>query len=187
MQKNLLFVCIFNVKRSVVAQHMLQKLLAVKKVDYNAEITIRSAGFIGQEVSQWFKDNTIPYPDPLFGRSPSKLIQDIMAARGFDLFHHRSQPVNEELLNQSDLIIPLLTPLKRDLVRAYPETEKKVVLPGELIEGNVSFLWEDTTAVPNDDRMFDFAHSNRAYVTNVINEIDDFLQKSFHQILQRLF
>jgi len=34
--------------------------------------------------------------------------------------------------------------------------------------------------------MFDFAHSNQAYVTAVINEIEDFLHKSFRQILKYL-
>jgi len=186
MLKHVLFVCIFNVKRSVVAQHMLHKMLVREGGDYTAKIKVSSAGYVGQQISEWFKTNAIPYPDPLFNRTPSALIQAIMADRGFDITGHRSQPVDKEILNRSHLIIPLLTILKRDLIAAYPEIEKKIVLPNELIDNDTTFLWEDTTAVPNDSRMFDFAHSNKAYVTDVINEIEGFLQKSFHQILLTL-
>jgi protein-tyrosine-phosphatase len=186
MLKHVLLVCIFNVKRSVVAQHMLYKMLNREGGDYTAKIKVSSAGFVGQEISEWFKTNAIPYPDPLFNRTPPVLIQAIMKNRGVDIAGHRSRPVDKEILNRSHLIIPLLTILKRDLIAVYPEIENKIVLPNELIENETTFLWEDTTAVPNDSRMYDFAHSNKAYVTDVIDEIEGFLQKSFDQILQRL-
>lgn len=186
MFKHVLFVCIFNVKRSVVAQHMLHKMLSRESGDYTAKIKVSSAGFVGQEIAEWFKNNAIPYPDPLFNRTAPPLIQDVMKNRGFDIAGHRSRPVNKEILNRSHLIIPLLTILKRDLIAAYPEIEKKIVLPSELLENETTFLWEDTTAVPNDSRMYDFAHGNKAYVTDVINEIEGFLKKSFGQILQYL-
>jgi protein-tyrosine-phosphatase len=182
-----LFVCIFNVKRSVVAQHMLHKMLTREGGDYTASIRVSSAGFVGHEVSEWFKTNTIPYPDPLFNRTPSALIQEIMKNRGIDIAGHRSRPVDKEILNRSQLIIPMLTILKRDLIAAYPGIENKIVLPNELIENETTFLWEDTTAVPNDSGMYDFAHGNKTYVTDVINEIEGFLQRSFDQILECLF
>jgi protein-tyrosine-phosphatase len=165
---------------------MLYKMLNREGGDYTAKIKVSSAGFVGQEISEWFKTNAIPYPDPLFNRTPPVLIQAIMKNRGVDIAGHRSRPVDKEILNRSHLIIPLLTILKRDLIAVYPEIENKIVLPNELIENETTFLWEDTTAVPNDSRMYDFAHSNKAYVTDVIDEIEGFLQKSFDQILQRL-
>jgi protein-tyrosine-phosphatase len=186
MFKHVLFVCIFNVKRSVVAQHMLHKMLTRESGDYTEKIKVSSAGFVGQEIAEWFKINAIPYPDPLFNRTPPPLIQEVMKNRGVDIAGHRSRPVNKDILNRSHLIIPLLTILKRDLIAAYPEIENKIVLPSELLENETAFLWEDTTAVPNDSRMFDFAHGNKAYVTDVINEIEGFLKKSFGQILQYL-
>jgi protein-tyrosine phosphatase len=186
MIKHVLFLCIFNVKRSVVAQHMLRRMLRHAHGDDAAEIEVGSAGFLGPEISQWFTTHNIPYPEPLFNRTPSELIQSVMAERGFDLSAHRSRPVNRKILNRSSLIIPLLIPLKTDLIRVYPEMEKKIVLPRELMENDASFLWEDTTAVPNDKNMFDFAHNNEAYVNKVINEIEGFLQDSFHQIRRRL-
>ncbi len=186
MQKHVLFVCIFNVKRSVVAQHLLHKMLTREREDYSASIKVSSAGIVGREISEWFKANAIPLPDPLFKRAPSTLIQALMADRGSDISGHQSRSVTKELLNESHLIIPMLTILKRDIISAYPEIESKIILPNELLENDVSFLWEDTTAVPNNENMFDFAHSNKAYVTDVIKEIDSFLQKSFPKILQCL-
>lgn len=186
MRKQVLFVCIFNVKRSVVAQHMMHRMLEREGGDHAADIQIASAGFVGPEVSEWFAVNAIPYPEPLFDRTPPAMIQAIMANRGFDLSGHHSQPVNKEILDRSQLIIPLLEILKNDLLVTYPDVKNKIVLPKELIDDNVAFLWEDTTAVPNDSRMFEYAHGNKAYVIDVINEIEDFLQKSFHNILQCL-
>jgi protein-tyrosine-phosphatase len=186
MQKHVLFVCIFNVKRSVVAQHMMHNMLDQEGKDYTAKVKVSSAGFVGQEISEWFETNAIPYPEPLFNRTPPALIQTMMADRGLDITGHRSRPVDKETLNHSHIIIPMLTILKRDLIAAYPEIEDRIVLPNELIENDAAFLWEDTTAVPNDSRMFDFAHSNKAYVSDVINEIEDFLHQSFHQIINCL-
>lgn len=187
MPKHILFVCIFNVKRSVVAHHMLRGMLEQEGGDNPEKIKVGSAGFVGREVAQWFETNSIPYPDPLFGRAPSNLIQTIMANRGFDLSHHRSRCVDRNILDNTNLIIPMLSVLKSDLVAAYPEVESKIVLPEELLGKDNDFLWEDTAAVPNDSRMFDYAHGNRNYVTTVINEIEDFLDQSFHQIIKRLF
>ena len=186
MFKHVLFVCIFNVKRSVVAQHMLHEMRTRESGDYTKKIKVSSAGFVGQEIADWFKTNAIPYPDPLFNRPPPPLIQEVMKNRGLNIASHRSRPVDKEILNRSHLIIPLLTILKRDLIVAYPEIENKVVLPNELIDKETTFLWEDTNAVPNNSRMYDFAHGNKAYVTDVINEIEGFLQKSFGRILQYL-
>lgn len=186
MRKHILFICIFNVKRSVVAHHMLHNMLTREGRDYTSKIKVGSAGFMGQEISQWFETNAIPYPEPLFNRTPSELIQTIMAQRGFDLSGHRSRPVDREILNSADLIIPLLAVLKSDLIAAYPEIGNKIVLPSELLGDDTTFLWEDTSAVPNDSRMFDFAHGNKDYVRTVIGEIEDFLYRSFHQILKCL-
>jgi len=186
MFKHILFVCIFNVKRSVVAQHILHKMLTRESGDDTAKIKVSSAGFVGREIAEWFKTNAIPYPDPLFNRTPPAGIQEVMKNRGIDIAGHRSRPVDREILNRSNLIIPMLTILKRDLVEAYPEIENKIVLPKELIDNETTFLWEDTTAVPNDSRMWDFAHGNKAYVTDVINEIENFLQRSLGRILQHL-
>jgi protein-tyrosine-phosphatase len=186
MLKHALFVCIFNVKRSVVAQHMLHKMLTRESGDYTAKIKVSSAGFVGQEIDDWFKTNSIPYPDPLFNRTTPPLIRAVMKNRGLDISGHRSRPVDKEILIRSHLIIPLLTILKRDLIAAYPEIENKIVLPNELVKNETTFLWEDTTAVPNDSNMYDFAHGNRAYVTDVIKEIEAFLQKALYQILQYL-
>ena len=183
MPKQVLFICIFNIKRSVVAQHMLHHMLMRAAGDLASKIKVSSAGFVGREVSEWFKTNAIPYPDPLFNRAPPELIQATLSDRGLDISGHRSRPVDKKILNHADLIIPLLAVLKRDLIAAYPDIENKIVLPNELLGDGTDFLWEDTSAVPNDGRMFEFAHGNKEYVMAVINEIEDFLEKSFNSIL----
>lgn len=186
MPGNVLFVCIFNIKRSVVAEHLLRRVLSRADRDYSSEITVGSAGYMGREISEWFTANAIPFPDPMFNRRPPERIRKVMADRGIDISGHCSRPVDQEILNGSDLIIPLLEMLKNDLISGYPEIGHKILLPKELMGNDDAFLWEDTTAVPNDSRMFDFAHNNEAYVTSVINEIEGFIEKAFYKIVQRL-
>lgn len=185
-RKLLLFVCIFNVKRSVIAEHFFRKRLVDSDAAVASQIDVASAGFIGKEVSSWFQQNNIPFPEPPFNRLTSKLICDHLFDRGINLSAHRSRPVTEALLGQAHTVVPMLSILKRDLLWAYPHIKKKIVLPGEFLGEEKNFLWEDRSAVPNDQRMFEYAHNNLEYVTRVVDEIETFIQDAFPKIVDHL-
>ncbi len=186
MKKQVLFVCIFNVKRSVIAEHLLRISLIEMGEVFTDAIEVSSAGILGEETSKWFEINSIPYPEPLFNRVPSEYIQSILLERDIDLSQHRSRPVTKEILGQVDLIVPLLDILKRDIVAAFPEYEEKIALPKEFIDTDNDFFWEDTSNVPNDGRMFEFAHNNPHYVNTVINEIEEFVADASTAIINRV-
>ena len=187
MSKKILVLCIYNLQRSVVAEHFFRQLLVRKKPDDAGKIEASSAGFLGETVNRWFEANDIPHPDPLYGRAPSDVAREILFKRGIDISQHRSRPVNKTIMDRSDIIIPFLEGLKGDLVSLYPESESKVVLPRELLGQDSEFLWEDTALVPNDSRMYRFAHYNREYVSTQINEVMGFMEVVFPEILGRLF
>lgn len=144
-----------------------------------------SAGFLGEEVSGWFKKNSIPYPDPLYHRVPPDYIRKVLLERGIDLSKHRSKPISKDILDHTDLIIPLLEILKRDIIAVFPEYEEKIVLPREFIEEDKDFFWEETSNVPNDGRMFEFAHNNPHYVNTVVDEIEEFIADASTGIINR--
>ena len=186
MSKQILFLCIYNLQRSVVAEYFFRQLLVRKRPDDSGKIEASSAGFLGETVNEWFEANNIPHPDPLYGRAPSDVAWKILFERGIDISRHRSRPVNKTIMDRSDIIIPFLEALKGDLVSIYPESESKVVLPRELLGRDSEFLWEDTALVPNDSRMYRFAHYNREYVSTQINEVIEFMGHVFPEILRRL-
>lgn len=187
MSKQILFLCIYNLQRSVAAEHLFRQMLVQKRPDYVGKIEASSAGFLGAEVKQWFEAHDIISPEPLFGRAPSDVAQAMLMERGIDISQHRSRPVDKAIMDKSDMIIPLLEILKGDLIAAYPDSKPKVILPWELLGQETEFHWEDTAAVPNDSRMYRFAHFNRDYVNSQINEVEQFVEQAFPEIFRRLF
>lgn len=168
------------------AEHFFRQMLFEGDAAFATRIDVSSAGFIGKEVSSWFQQNDIPFPEPLFNSPTSKLIQNHLLARGIDLSAHRSRPVTEALLGQAHTVVPMLSILKRDLLRAYPHIKEKIVLPGELLGEDKHFFWEDRSAVPNDRRMYEYAHTNPDYVTRVVDEIETFIREAFQRIVDHL-
>jgi protein-tyrosine-phosphatase len=186
MPKQILFICIYNLQRSVAAEYFFNNMLLQTRPDCAGRIRASSAGFLGAEVNKWFEAHNIPHPDPIYDRAPSVVAQEMFLKRGMDISEHRSRPVNKAIIDQSDIIVPLLTLLKGDLISAFPESEPKVILPSELLGQDLEFNWEDTAAVPNDSRMYEFAHLDRDYVNSQIKEVEQFVQRAFYEIIRRL-
>ena len=186
MTRNIMFVCIFNVKRSVVAARFFQRMLDRKGEPDSHIIRVSSAGFIGVRVDEWFNFHGIPYPDPLFHRKPSRLIQEKMAERGLDITTHRSRRLTREMMDETDLVIPMLAELQSDLITAFPHARNKIMLPHAFLSEETEFLWADRAAVPNDHRMFKFAHNNPDYVAAVLHEIERFIETAFGAMCDRL-
>lgn len=181
-----MFVCIFNVKRSVVAARFFQRMLDLKGKPESHMIRVSSAGFIGVRVNDWFNLHGIPYPEPLFHRKPSGYLQRKMCERGLDISAHRSRQLTRKMMAETDLVIPMLEMLESDLITAFPHARNKIMLPQAFLPQETDFLWADTAAVPNDDRMYEFVHNNPDYVAAVLDEIEEFIETAFWAICDRL-
>ena len=85
MRKNILFVCTGNLCRSVIAEGLLKKKLADRKMN---SATVSSAGTFA-----------------LNGRPAADLAIEVAARRGVDLSGHSTRHVTRELLESADMVI----------------------------------------------------------------------------------
>ncbi len=186
MTRQVTFVCIFNVKRSVAAARFFNRMLNRKGEPESNIIRAFSAGFVGDGVAGWFKSHGIPFPAPLFDRMPSRHLIEEMAERGLDIATHRSRPLTRKLMDETDLVIPMLEELARDLMTAFPHARSKIMLPQAFLSEKKRFFWADRGAVPHDEGMYEFAHNNPEYVATVLQEIEQFVESAFGAICDHL-
>ena len=99
---NILFVCTGNTCRSPMAAYIMDKIA----VENDLDILIESAGIFAEG-----------------GQPASENAVKAMAEMGIDITEHRTQPVTEELIKKSDIILTmtqgqkkLLEPLAKDKV-----------------------------------------------------------------------
>ncbi|WP_268892066.1 low molecular weight protein arginine phosphatase [Heliobacterium mobile] len=149
----MLFVCTGNTCRSPMAQVLAQKGIAQR--GWKDQVKVASAG-------------TMAWP----GAPASAHAQKVMADRNLDLSQHASQPLDEDLLREADLILTM-TGSHRDMVlQAVPGNEGKVYAIREYIgkEGDI--------ADP-------FGQSERAYA-RCAAEIEEVIEKAMDRIEQSL-
>lgn len=184
--KSVLFVCLYNLQRSVAAERMFQKLLAVHGSPGVECIEARSAGFIGRGMRAMFHELQLEVPEPPFGREMPGATRTELMERGMDVSAYRSREADLDLLASSELVICLLPEIRRDMVDAYPELEGKVCVLQDFLDDDVEFYWEKTDTFPHDDTYFEFVHNDRAYVGTVIAELEDVIRRAFPAIVDRV-
>lgn len=101
---NILFVCTGNTCRSCMAEAIAKKEARDKKLD----IKISSAGIYAA-----------------LGQGASANAIEAMREMDIDLSCHISTPINEEILNKSDLILTMTLSHKMTLLSKYPSIEGK--------------------------------------------------------------
>ena len=67
-----------------------------------------------------------------------------------------------------------------------PKKVEKDFFDKLLLKEEIEFCWGETSAVPLNGRFFDFVHEESSYIRSVINEVDDFIQRAFPEIVTRL-
>lgn len=187
MGKQVLFVCLFNQSRSLIAELFLREMLRNQGNASMLDITVSSAGFLDSETLRWFDTQGIPLPDPVFDQPASPATQVVLLKQGIDISRHRSREINKEILDNSDIIIPFFESQKRGIVSLYPETGPKIFLPKELVSQETSFAWEDESYdVPLDSAFFDFVNNNIGYAETCVRQLEEFLHQALPKILSLL-
>ncbi len=184
--KRVLFVCLFNLQRSVVAESMFEQLLAADGPAEVEGIEVLSAGFVGQGVRAWFRELGLAIPDPPFGREMPGATRTALLERGIDISGYRSREADLDLLTSSDLVICMLPEIRRDLVGAHRELEGKLFVLQDFLEAETEFYWEKTSTFPHDDTYFEFVHNDPAYVGTVIRELEESIGRAYPAIVDRL-
>ncbi|MFZ7119687.1 MAG: hypothetical protein ACOWWH_01875 [Eubacteriaceae bacterium] len=101
--KNVLLVCTGNTCRSSMAEGILKYLIKDKQVH------IKSAG------------TSVFMSEP----ANNKAIK-VMEEMGFDISKHRSKPITEELIKESDIILTMTKAHKEKVINASPQAKEKV-------------------------------------------------------------
>lgn len=184
--KRILFVCLFNLQRSVIAEGMFRKLLAADGSSDADGIDVTSAGFIGPGVKAWFRDMRLDIPEPIFGREMPGATRNSLLARGLDVSAYRSRTADGDLLASSDLVICMLPEIRRDMIDVYPEVEPRAFILQDFLDDDTQFYWEKTDTFPHDNTYYEFVHNDQVYVDVVIGQLEESLGRAYPQILARL-
>lgn len=113
---NILFVCTGNTCRSPMAAYIMDKIA----VENDLDVLIESAGVFAEE-GQKASENAI------------KALSDM----GIDLSDHRTQPLSEELLKKSDIVLTM-TEGQKKLVEPYATGKVYTLLEYAGSEGDIS-------------------------------------------------
>jgi tRNA threonylcarbamoyl adenosine modification protein (Sua5/YciO/YrdC/YwlC family) len=108
LKKTVLFVCTGNSCRSVIAQALLEKMLKQKK---RTDVEVLSAGVM-----------------LLSGIGATEATREILAREGIDVSGHRSQRINEDMLQRSDLILVMERIHEERILQCVPEVKNRVFL-----------------------------------------------------------
>lgn len=113
MIRSILFVCTGNTCRSPMAQGMFKKILQEKEKNYY-RYNIQSAGI-----------SAIP------GMKPTDEAIKVMLEYGIDISQYKSQPLEEDLVKEADLILVMASEHQEYIQIRYPFAQNKVFLVKE--------------------------------------------------------
>ncbi len=114
-RKHVLFVCTGNSCRSVMAEYLLRKMLSGR-----SEVEVHSAG------------------TSVFLRSTASAETiHVLAKQGIDARAHFSQPLNNIVVNKSDLILVMTRAHRHLVLEHFPSAEKKIYLLKEFAEQTI--------------------------------------------------
>lgn len=185
-RKRVLFVCLYNLQRSVAAEMMFRKLLGADSPPGADTIDAGSAGFIGRGMRAMFHELRLEVPEPTFDREMPVATRTALMDRGMNVSAYRSREADPGLLASSELVVCMLPGIRRDMVEMYPELEGRVYVLQDFLSEDIEFYWEKTDTFPHDDTYFEFVHNDKAYVETVIAELEKFIGRAFPAIVDRV-
>ena len=104
-----LFVCTANICRSPMAEGILKQVVSSNEL--KDMLRVESAGVAA-----------------IRGERASAFAQEVIRESGIDISDHRSQPVTERLLKNSDLVLVMTPSHKNEIHEVHPEYRGKVFL-----------------------------------------------------------
>jgi protein-tyrosine-phosphatase len=126
MPKLVLFVCVLNRGRSVIAEHLFRNILRENYPDLAQEVEVSSAGMVTRELLQRIRKEGLPISSPFFGLPPHENITSFMSQKGMDISAHRSRGLNRVLAEKAALIITTYDSQRDETLSLYPSTKGRV-------------------------------------------------------------
>jgi len=185
MPFEVIFVCVSNRVRSVFSEFLFDKMLKEGEEGLAEEIHVTSAGFMPERIRTLLANSDISVPKPFYNRDMSQITRRALHDKGITVpAGWRSKELAPEKVMEADLIITALPDQKRELLDRFPTAGKKIFTFREISKSEKYLLQEDFSAVPMDDRFWDYCEENADYVSRIILEMEEIMQSAFPHILQ---
>jgi len=187
-EREVLFVCTVNRHRSVLAEHLLQRMITHRLGGFGNSIRITSAGIVTRRQKSELRKKGIRLPKPLYGYRPMPCVILHMQKFGIDVSECRSKSITERTAWNSDLIIAMDESHKAGILDTYPETRDKVCT---LVELSRPFEFRDISAQEPPGLMppakFCILECDHWSVTDIVlRQIQERLDEAFEDIIARL-
>ena len=179
MAKLVLFVCVLNRGRSVIAEHLLRRMLRQDYPDLAQEVEVSSAGMVTRELLQAIKKEGIPIERPFFGLPPHENIASFMSQKGIDISAHRSRGLTRVLAEKAALIITTYDFQRDNILSLYPTTKGRVFTFKEFagVDSLPALERRRVLAVPPKNPGDPFAPEDK-HIEEIIAEIEGYLAKN---------
>jgi len=149
--------------------------------------TVSSAGFVPQVLKDQLAEAHIPFPEPLFNTSMSRLTREFLLERGIKVPENwRSKELRPEMVDRAALIVTALGPQKDELSELYKASKAKIASIRELSEENGYLVSEDFSALPLDENYWYHAEEDPRYVSRVLLEWERTLVSAIPNITRKL-
>jgi len=130
--KKLIFVCTINRHRSVIAEHLFERILEERKNGIAQKIEVTSAGIVTREQKLEIRKRGSSIHRPLFGYRPMPCVILYMQKAGIDVSEYRSKALNAKMAKEVNLIIAMGDGHKKSVLNTYPVAKGKVFTLAEL-------------------------------------------------------
>ena len=177
------FVCVRNRVRSTFAEFYLEDVFRKSGED----ATVSSAGFVPQVLKDQLAGALIPFPDPLYNTSMSRLTREFLLEKGIRVPEDwRSKELSPEMVDKADLIITAIAAQKEELCDFYEEACHKIFSIREMSEKKGYLFSEDFSALPLDQNYWYYAEEDPKYVSKTLQEWEKTLIRAIPNITKRL-
>ena len=187
MPKLVLFLCVLNRGRSVIAEHLFRKILRENYPDLTPQVEVSSAGMVTRELLQLIKKEGMPIQRPFFGLPPHENIISFMSQKGIDISPHRSRGLNRVLAEKAALIITTYDFQRDNILSSYPSTKGRVFAFREFVgvDSLPALERRRVLAVPPKNPGDPFAPEDK-HVEKIIAEIEGYLAQNMPAFLSFL-
>jgi protein-tyrosine-phosphatase len=187
MNHHVLYICVRNRVRSVYAEFYLRKQLIEKLGPIAEEIKISSAGFYPKILRDILDEAKISAPEPFFYTNMSSVVRELLRKNEMPVPDGwRSKPLTPDLITTADVVVTALSWQKEEIAGEFPEVRDKIFTFREMAAWDDDILFETITGLPMDESFWDFCEENPPYVTKVIGEVEELMNRGFPCMLKNL-
>jgi len=185
-KKNILFVCCGNRERSLIAEKRLFQILEDHSPELLNKVKIGSAGIFPKSYIEHARKMRVTFVAPYFGKSPNIYAVKYLAEKGIDVSSYRSRGLTKRMIINADLILPMDSVLRDEILGLYPKGSGQVLTLKEFVfdQGCPDLNIGNPMALPEIDKKTGVWIWPEGYAADYINEIEQCLDKGMNKFLK---